>query len=770
MAVRSKADETLVIVETLICPLQISHLHQVLQRLNAYGLSLNVRKSVLAVPEIEFLGHKLTKDGIAILSHRIDAISRLPEPETIRGLRQALGLINFQRRFIKNAAKILVPLTKYLQGHVKNNDKIHLDEEAKNAFATIKTALVKAASLAHPRKDSSLRLYTDASTEAIGGMLVQKLPDESEQTLAYFSRALNDSQKRYSVFDLELFAIFAAVKYFEHFLLDQHFIIVTDHLSLVHAFKRPSPSHSPRQSRQLSYLSEFNCDITHIPGSRNGAADCLSRLVVHHIFEQENLDITLQDIANAQKACIAQQPDIFQFPHNSTILLQEIELHTKVGPCKLFVDTSQASYRILIPPQYENAIIDHYHKLNHLGSRASQRFIAARFVFRDMNRKIKDRVKACTACQQSKVYRHVVSPIASAKMPDARFDTIHADLCGPFPECQGFSYLLVCIDRFSRFVTAYPLRNAKSESVVLGINSFVSMFGQMRILRVDNGVQWNSTLFREYVSYLGCDLCISSTRYPESNGLVERAIKNIKVALTAKLDRNHWLFYLGTIVLSLNTMYREELGGSPSDLVFFQALRLPGDFFTTAAPSTSPFSQELITQMKHFVASLKPTPTRVVQSTKVYQPPELKTCTHVFVKVDPIKPNLQPSYKGPHSVISRSDKTFKILNNDKVQQVAINNIKPCFTLLSSPDITTHSPIFALPNTTSDNVHDPTLSPLPNDDDYQTQSASSTETNNNACDPLAHPAPDNTISPLLSASRQSRIRRPPPQLNDFIIYV
>ena len=199
------------------------------------------------------MGHKLTKDGIAILSHRIDAISRLPEPETIRGLRQALGLINFQRRFIKNAAKILVPLTKYLQYHVKNNDKIHLDEEA---FATITTALVKAASLAHPRKDSSLRLYTDASTEAIGGMLVQKLPDESEQTLAYFSRALNDSQKRYSVFDLELLAIFAAVKYFKHFLLDQHFTIVTDHLSLVHAFKRVKDQalHIPRVKADNSHI------------------------------------------------------------------------------------------------------------------------------------------------------------------------------------------------------------------------------------------------------------------------------------------------------------------------------------------------------------------------------------------------------------------------------------------------------------------------------------------------------------------------------------
>ena len=392
-------------------------------------------------------------------------------------------------------------------------------------------------------------------------------------TLAYFSRALNDSQKRYSVFHLELLAIFAAIKYFEHFFLDQQFTIVTDYLSLVHAFKRPSPSQSPRQSRQLSYLSEFNCDITHIPGALNGAANCLSRLVVHHIFEQDNLDITLQDIAKAQKACIAQQPDIFQFPRNSTILLQETELHTKVGPCKLFADTSQTSYRILIHPLHENVIIDHYHKLNHLGIRASQRFIIARFVFRDMNRKIKDRVKACTACQQSKVYRHVISPTASVKMPDDRFDTIHADLCGPFPDCQGFSYLLVCIDRFSRFVTAYPMRNAKSEFVVLGINSFVSMFGQMLILRVNYGVQWNSTLFREYVSYLGCDLCISNTRYPESNGLVDRAIKNITVALTAKRDRNHWLFYLSTIVLSLSTMYREELGGSPCLLSSFTSAR-----------------------------------------------------------------------------------------------------------------------------------------------------------------------------------------------------
>ena len=73
-------------------------------------------------------------------------------------------------------------------------------------------------------------------------------------------------------------------------------------------------------------------------------------------------------------------------------------------------------------------------------------------------------------------------------MPETILEIVDADSCDPFPECQCFSYMLVCIDEFSRFATAYPQRNLKAESVVLRVNSFVSVFGQMRTLRVDNGV------------------------------------------------------------------------------------------------------------------------------------------------------------------------------------------------------------------------------------------------------------------------------------------
>ena len=129
-------------------------------------------------------------------------------PSTVHELRQVLGLINFQRQFIKAAARILVPLTTYLQGHAKNKDKLDLDDEPKQAFEEIKTQLAHNTGSAHPQIDVELRLFTDASKVAIGEILTQRLPDRSEQVLAYFSKPLNETQRRYPVFDLELLAVF----------------------------------------------------------------------------------------------------------------------------------------------------------------------------------------------------------------------------------------------------------------------------------------------------------------------------------------------------------------------------------------------------------------------------------------------------------------------------------------------------------------------------------------------------------------------------------
>ena len=70
-------------------------------------------------------------------------------------------------------------------------------------------------------------------------------------------------------------------------LLDKTLVIFTDNKSLVNSFDKPFENHAPRQVRQLSYLSQFDCTLRHLPGHLNVVADCLSRVMIHHLFEHE---------------------------------------------------------------------------------------------------------------------------------------------------------------------------------------------------------------------------------------------------------------------------------------------------------------------------------------------------------------------------------------------------------------------------------------------------------------------------------------------------
>ena len=88
--------------------------------------------------------------------------------------------------------------------------------------------------------------------------------------------------------------------------------------------------------------------------------------------------------------------------------------------------------------------------------------------------------------------------------------------------------------------------------------------------------------------------------------------------------------------------------------------------------------------MKKFASSLQPTSTRVNQSTPVYLPKALTSCSHVFIKDDPIHRNLTPAYSGPFKVVTRHEHTFTVLKGDKLISVNINNLKPGF-VLSCPE-------------------------------------------------------------------------------------
>ncbi|GFT95036.1 retrovirus-related Pol polyprotein from transposon 17.6 [Trichonephila clavipes] len=271
-----------------------SHLRTTFQRLSSYGLKLNISKCVFGVTELIFLGHLITPDGIKPLPDKVQAVLDYKQPETVGSLREFLGLLNFYRRFLPKAAET----------------------------TRCKQALADAALLAHPSPSAPLALHVDASDYAIGGALHQVV-DSELQPLAFFSRKLTSSEKTYSAYDRELLAIYSAIRHFRYMLEARDFTVFTDHKPLTYAFRQKSDKCSPRQIRQLDFISQFTTNIVHIPGSDNIAADVLSRVSAITFPSQIDYD------------CIAETQQTDQELH--TLIASGTSLELKKGNFSQFV-------------------------------------------------------------------------------------------------------------------------------------------------------------------------------------------------------------------------------------------------------------------------------------------------------------------------------------------------------------------------------------------------------------------------------------------------
>ena len=252
------------------------HLQLVFERLSQYGLILNRDKCIFKVPEIDFLGHRISHIGVLPLGQKVEAIQNFPMPKAMRQLRKFLGMINFYRRFIPQAGAILLALKRLLSPQKNSKKSIPWSEESIDAFESARHILANVTSLAFPIKGGETILTWDASDGAVVAALNQAVRGELTP-IGFFSKSLNATQKNYPTVDRELLAIFLAIKHFRYFLERRDFVIETDHSALVFAVRSSHREYSGRRLRQLQFISEFTSNIRHIEGKQNVVVNCLSR-------------------------------------------------------------------------------------------------------------------------------------------------------------------------------------------------------------------------------------------------------------------------------------------------------------------------------------------------------------------------------------------------------------------------------------------------------------------------------------------------------------
>ena len=646
----------------------MEHLRAVFQRLADHGIVIHPIKSEFAVSSLDFLGHHVNPVGITPLDSSMSSIQSYAQPTTTRSLRRFLGFVNFYHRFIPHSAVILQPLHALLSSHPARPKSVPLSwtGDAITAFIDIKAALSQATLLAHPHPSAHICLMTDASNSGIGGAL-QQFVDDQWQPQAFFSRKLTSSQQRYSTFGRELLAMHSAVKHFRYLLEGRCFFIAIDHRPLTFALAAPPERYSPREVHHLQFISEFTTDIRFVPGLENPAADALSRInSVYHPTDR----IDFSALAAAQRnddelIALRSRPD--------TSLVFEDQ------PCPsaestIVVDTSTGTTRPYVPQLFRRSVFDTLHALSHPGIRATQKLVCARYVWPGMNRDIRDWSRACSSCQRSKIHRHTSSKPDIFPLPEARFQQVHLDLVGPLPMSNGYTHLLTCVDRFTRWPMAVPLSNTVTSTVLAAfLSHWIGNFGVPTHIVTDRGAQFESVQFTAFLRDFGIKRCRTTAYHPQSNGLVERFHRTLKSSLMCTPHPERWSENLALVLLGLRSTERADLGCSPAELFYGNSLRLPQDFYH-AAPEVTPDPASYLSRLREFAHTLQPSASRPA-ATPVHLSPDLQTCTHVFVRNEKRR-SLEPPYDGPFPVLRRSDKYFSVDIRGTTRVISIDRLKP----------------------------------------------------------------------------------------------
>lgn len=198
-----------------------------------------------------------------------------PIPQNISELRAFIGMVNYYSKFIENFANKMSPLYELL----RKNVKFIWSKECQQAYDFIKSEITSDQILVHFNADTPIILTTDASNNAVAGVLSHKFSC-GLKPIAFVSRALTASEKNYRTLEKEALAIVFCVTKLKQYLLGNKFILRTDHRPLLTIFgynKGLPIMASARMQRWALILSGFNYTVEYVKGCLN-EADSISRM------------------------------------------------------------------------------------------------------------------------------------------------------------------------------------------------------------------------------------------------------------------------------------------------------------------------------------------------------------------------------------------------------------------------------------------------------------------------------------------------------------
>ncbi|KAI3744489.1 hypothetical protein L1987_57571 [Smallanthus sonchifolius] len=473
--------------------------------------------------------HKVSRAGIEVDRAKIDTISSLPLPTSVKLVRSFLGHAGFYRRFIKDFLKITRPMTRLLE----KDFPFEFDADCLKAFKFLKEQLVCAPILISPYLNLPFELMCDASDYAVGAVLGQRR-EKHFHPIYYASKTLNDAQENYTTTEKEFLAVVFAFDKFRSYLVLSKTIVYTDYAALRYLFTKKDAK--PRLIRWILFLSEFDIKIKDKKGAKNVAAGHLSRL---------------EDPGREE---IREEAIVDTFPHESLMMFSDIANYLADG---LVVKGMTSQQRRKFFADANHYIWDAPH-LFHVGADRVQRRCVSK----------EEGVEILKYCHEGLTGGHN-GPSYIAKKG--------IDFMGPFPISRGNRYILVAIDYVSKWVEAQVLPTSDARVMVGFLKKLFSKFGTPRAIISDRGTHFCNSQMEKVLPRYGVTHRLSTAYHPQSSGQVENANRGVKRILgkTVGKNRKDWSNKLDDAHWAFRTAFKTPIGTTPFRIIYGKVCHLP---------------------------------------------------------------------------------------------------------------------------------------------------------------------------------------------------
>ena len=637
----------------------LEDLQKVLTRLKEIGVKLKPSKCQMGQPEVAFLGHRVSAEGIATDPDKLRDVEAFPPPKTLKNVRQFLGLTGYYRRFVKDYARIAKPLHELIpKVHKEHPNDPHKGEkhqlktlwtdECLQAFRELKNCLLTPPVLRYADYTRVFHLHIDAANTGLGAILCQKDDEGKEHPIAYASRKVRpaEMQPNYSSFKIELLAMRWAICYkFRCYLLGSTFIVYTDNNALHHL---NSVKMGAVEQRWVAEMGCFNFTTVFKAGKHNLDADALSRNPVGPpVPEDEDitavtavrivtpveavlpegiealtadslgaLQSTDPDIEPVRQAIIKQKlPPKDERQQLSLMAKSLLRQHKKLkmeGPVlqRLQADAAGGIQAVPVLPtsQRPTALKLAHEQHGHQGAARTLAVLRSRAFWPHM---ADDVDSACAACQRCQVAKKPALPVRQPPghlVAISPLEVVAIDFLKMDVSKTGMEHILVMTDVFSKWAMAIATKDETADTVVKVLfKHWILNYGPPLRIHSDRGKCFDAAVLTQLCEAYSIRQSRTTAYHPAGNGQCERFNRTIiNLIRTLPPDKkSQWPAHLRDLCMLYNMTPHSVTGMSPYEILFGRSPRLPLDIYLGVSSSNSSEAGDMIRQHQTRLSNLR---------------------------------------------------------------------------------------------------------------------------------------------------------------------